>query len=198
MKVQQVSLGLCTVAQSFSHYLKLGKRAQSGDSILIGGGATATGVLAIQVAKLVYNLNVIATASPRNHEYLKELGADYVIDYNDADVVNKIKAIGKVKFALDTVSDARTYQKVYDATEGTSEVYLDNLLNLTADSIKTDPKREGTVKFGQTLAYLSLSRRRIFLVRRCTKLLSFLKSTMSGGTTSCLLSLTSLSTPSLE
>ncbi|RCK62893.1 hypothetical protein Cantr_09087 [Candida viswanathii] len=151
-----ITLGLCTVAQSFSHYLKLGKRAQPGDSILIWGGATATGVLAIQVAKLVYNLNVIATASPRNHEYLKELGADYVIDYNDADVVNKIKAIGKVKFALDTVSDAKTYQTVYDATEGTPEVYLDNLLNLTADSIKTDPKREGTVKFGQTLAYLSV------------------------------------------
>lgn len=151
-----ITLGLCTVAQSFSHYLKLDKFSNPGDSILIWGGATATGVLAIQVAKLVYKLNVIATASPKNHQYLKDLGADHVVDYNDPDVVNKIKAIGKVKFALDTISDKSTYQTVYDATEGSPEVYLDNLLSLNADSIKTNPSRDGTVKFGTTLAYLSV------------------------------------------
>ena len=151
-----ITLGLCTVAQSFSHYLKLGERSQPGDSILIWGGATATGVLAIQIAKLVYKLNVITTASPKNNEYLKELGADHVIDYNDSDVVKKIKAIGNVKFALDTISDVNTYQAVYDSTSGTPEVYLDNLLGLTADSIKTDPSRDGTVKFGLTLAYISV------------------------------------------
>ena len=64
-----VTLGLSTIGISFSHYLNIGKHKKEGDSILIWGGATATGILAIQVAKLVYNLNVITTASPKNHAF---------------------------------------------------------------------------------------------------------------------------------
>ncbi|EMG48633.1 hypothetical protein SBY92_003936 [Candida maltosa Xu316] len=151
-----ITLGLVTVAYSYSHSLKIASHIKPNDSILIWGGATATGVLAIQIAKLVYNLNVITTASPKNHEYLKSLGADQVLDYNDPEVVNKLKSLGPIKFGLDTVSSPETFQKVYDATEGTPEVYLDNLLSLSGESIKTDPKREGTVSFGTTLAYLAV------------------------------------------
>jgi threonine dehydrogenase-like Zn-dependent dehydrogenase len=48
--------------------------------LLIHGGSTGTGMLAIQFAKLS-GLTVIATASPANFEYLKWLGADAVFDY---------------------------------------------------------------------------------------------------------------------
>lgn len=113
-----INLGLVTVGLSFSHYLQIDNKKQPGDSILIWGGATATGVLAIQVAKLVYNLKVITTASPKNHTLLKQLGADYVFDYGDADVVSKIKSVGQIKFALDTIATPETFQKVYDSTEG--------------------------------------------------------------------------------
>ncbi|KAF6069714.1 Zinc-binding dehydrogenase family protein [Candida albicans] len=133
-----VTVGLVTVGISFAHSLNIAKNKEKGDSILIWGGATATGILAIQVAKLVYNLNVIVTASPKNHEYLKDLGADHTLDYNDADVVSKLQSLGHIKFGLDTIS--------------TPEVFLDSLLLLDGKSIKTDPARN--VHWGYTLGYL--------------------------------------------
>lgn len=149
-----VTLGLSTIGISFSHYLNIGKHKKEGDSILIWGGATATGILAIQVAKLVYNLNVITTASPKNHAFLKELGADHTLDYNDPNVIENLKALGPIKFGLDTIANTTTFQGLYDATAGTPEVYLDSLLGLDGKSIKTDPSRENSVHWGYTLAYL--------------------------------------------
>ncbi|KAF1335963.1 alcohol dehydrogenase, partial [Globisporangium splendens] len=54
--------------------LKAGQRA------LILGGSTATGIFAIQLAKAI-GAHAIATASSRNAEFVKSLGADQVIDY---------------------------------------------------------------------------------------------------------------------
>ncbi|KAG9296640.1 hypothetical protein G9A89_002911 [Geosiphon pyriformis] len=73
--------------------------------ILVWGGATSVGAYAIQLAKLS-GLTVIATASPRNHEYIRNLGADYLIDYNGHDVIGQINAITNynLKYVVDTVS----------------------------------------------------------------------------------------------
>lgn len=154
-----VTVGLVTVGISFAHSLNIAKNKEKGDSILIWGGATATGILAIQVAKLVYNLNVIVTASPKNHEYLKDLGADHTLDYNDADVVLKLQLLGHIKFGLDTISNKDTFQKLYDATAGTPEVFLDSLLLLDGKSIKTDPARN--VHWGYTLGYLVVQKEKV-------------------------------------
>lgn len=155
------TLGLVTIGDSFSYQLKIGERYSEGDYILIWGGATATGILAIQLAKLIYGLNVITTASSKNHEYLKSIGADYVLDYHDEEVVNKIKEIGRglIKFALDTVANPTTFQQVYDATsEVSGEVYLDSLLFLDASSINLDEKRDNSkVHYGKTFAYLAIT-----------------------------------------
>ncbi|KAH7309714.1 putative alcohol dehydrogenase [Stachybotrys elegans] len=48
--------------------------------VLIQGGSTGTGMLAIQLAKQS-GLTVVTTASPANFDYLKWLGADAVFDY---------------------------------------------------------------------------------------------------------------------
>ncbi|RLV95286.1 Uncharacterized protein JA1_001301 [Spathaspora sp. JA1] len=150
-----VGLGFVTVGLSFSHYLNIDyDQAKNKDKfILIWGGAGATGTLAVQVAKLIYGLQVITTASPKNHKYLKSLGADYVFDYNDANVVEKIKEVGnnKIIYALDTIAFPETFQKVYDATEGTPEVFLDSLLGVDGSAITTKPER--VVHYGYTLAY---------------------------------------------
>jgi NADPH:quinone reductase-like Zn-dependent oxidoreductase len=53
---------------------------QSGQTVLIHAGAGGVGSIAIQLAKWK-GATVIATASERNHEFLRELGADVVIDY---------------------------------------------------------------------------------------------------------------------
>ncbi|MGB5975573.1 MAG: zinc-binding alcohol dehydrogenase family protein, partial [Nodosilinea sp.] len=55
-----------------------------GQSVLIIGGAGGVGSIAIQLAKLA-GLVVIATASrPQSQAWVRELGADHVVDYSDA------------------------------------------------------------------------------------------------------------------
>lgn len=66
-------------------------RIKKGETILIHAGAGGVGSFAVQYAKHK-GLSVIATASSHNHEYLRELGADTVIDYNTQDFVEVVKA----------------------------------------------------------------------------------------------------------
>ncbi len=51
-----------------------------GQTVLIHGGAGGVGSIAIQLAK-TRGVHVIATSSARNLDFLRELGADEVIDY---------------------------------------------------------------------------------------------------------------------
>jgi NADPH:quinone reductase-like Zn-dependent oxidoreductase len=53
---------------------------QPGQTVLIHAGAGGVGTSAVQLAKW-RGARVIATASERNHEFLRSLGADVVIDY---------------------------------------------------------------------------------------------------------------------
>jgi NADPH:quinone reductase-like Zn-dependent oxidoreductase len=59
----------------------------------------------VQLAAIT-GLTVITTASPRNHDYLRSIGAAHVFDYNASDVADKINSITKnnLKYVLDTVS----------------------------------------------------------------------------------------------
>lgn len=176
-----VTLGLVTIGISFSYCLRPDERgSKDGENyILIWGGATASGMLAIQVAKLVYNLKVITTASKKNHEYLKSLGADYTFDYNDADVVEQIKKVGgaNLRFGLDTIAVPETFQKVYDATaEVSGDLYLDSLLLMDDSSITLDDKRDNSkIHYGKTMAYLVLQETKdlISLLQRPEGLLKY-------------------------
>ena len=55
-------------------------KVQSGERVLIHGGAGAVGVFAIQLARL-HGAEIIATASKRHLEFVKEIGAQRAIDY---------------------------------------------------------------------------------------------------------------------
>lgn len=57
---------------------------KAGEKVLIHAGAGGVGTYAIQLAKNA-GAYVITTASPRNHELVKKLGADEVIDYHTTD-----------------------------------------------------------------------------------------------------------------
>lgn len=56
---------------------------QAGQKVLVHGGAGGVGSFAIQLAHLA-GAYVIATSSAKNHDYLRSLGADEVIDYTSA------------------------------------------------------------------------------------------------------------------
>jgi NADPH:quinone reductase-like Zn-dependent oxidoreductase len=74
-------------------------KLQPGETILIQGGAGGVASFAIQIAKHI-GARVITTASAPNHDYLRKLGADEVIDYNKTDFT---KAVSNVDAVFDTV-----------------------------------------------------------------------------------------------
>ncbi|MGY9014485.1 MAG: zinc-binding dehydrogenase, partial [Rhodospirillales bacterium] len=75
-----VSLIGLTALVSIEDTLKL----HSGEKILIQGGAGGVASFAIQIAKHI-GAHVITTASASNHDYVRGLGADEVIDYSTQD-----------------------------------------------------------------------------------------------------------------
>ncbi len=58
---------------------------QENQTVLILGGSGGVGSLGIQLAK-ARGATVIGVASEKNHAFMKELGADFTIDYKDQDV----------------------------------------------------------------------------------------------------------------
>ncbi len=80
--MEAVSLALTglTATVSIEDTLKL----QSGETILVQGGAGGVAGFAIQLAKHL-GAHVITTASAANHDYMRQLGADQIIDYNAQD-----------------------------------------------------------------------------------------------------------------
>ncbi len=140
-----ITLSLITVGYSFQHnmHLDLDKKANKGKLILIWGGATATGIQAIQVAKNLYGLTVVTVASLKHHKWLKDHGADYTFDYHDSDVLDQMKKLLKdnLTLALDTVSSTTTYRYCYQLMSSTQPAILDNLLSLGNDTVKDLPDK---------------------------------------------------------
>ena len=73
---------ICTVEDT----LKL----KAGETILIQGGAGGVAAFAIQLSKHL-GARVITTASAANHDYLREIGADEIIDYNAVDFTKVVR-----------------------------------------------------------------------------------------------------------
>ena len=60
-------------------------------TVLIWGGSSSVGAAAVQLAR-ASGLTVFATASSRNHELVKSLGAAKVFDYSHSGVADEIAA----------------------------------------------------------------------------------------------------------
>ena len=76
LEAASVPIGALTAWQGLFERAKL----QAGERILIHGGSGAVGIFAIQLARRA-GAHVITTASPRNFDFLLQLGANEVIDY---------------------------------------------------------------------------------------------------------------------
>ena len=74
-------------------------RLVAGQTILIHGAAGGVGVFAVQLARWA-GAQVIATASQRNRDFLRELGADGIIDYTTTRFEEVVQGVA---FVFDTV-----------------------------------------------------------------------------------------------
>jgi NADPH:quinone reductase-like Zn-dependent oxidoreductase len=76
-------------------------KLEAGQRVLIHAGAGGVGSLAIQIAK-VLGLVVVTTTSTKNIDFVKDLGADEVIDYTTEDVAARARDLDGV---FDTLGD---------------------------------------------------------------------------------------------
>ena len=84
--------------------IRINPEKDKGKTILIIGGAGGVGSIAIQLAKKVAGLTVIATASrPESIDWCKEQGADFVVNHRN--LVDEVRKIGfnQVDFIVDFV-----------------------------------------------------------------------------------------------
>jgi len=93
--------------------IRIDAEKDKGKTILIIGGAGGVGSIAIQLAKKVAGLTVIATASrPESIEWCKQQGADFVVNHKN--LIEEVRNAGfqQVDFILDFV-DANQYWNVF-------------------------------------------------------------------------------------
>lgn len=62
------------------------KPTPANKALLVWGGSSSVGTAAVQLG-VAAGFDVVATASPRNFDLVKGLGARAVLDYSDAGVV---------------------------------------------------------------------------------------------------------------
>ena len=89
-----IALAGLTAVVSLEETLELGR----GETLLVHGGAGGVGSFAVALAKHL-GARVIATASAANHDYVRSLGADELIDYQARDFTEVVKDVDAV---LDT------------------------------------------------------------------------------------------------
>ncbi|KAL1596640.1 hypothetical protein SLS60_009288 [Paraconiothyrium brasiliense] len=91
--------------------------------VLIWGGSSSVGSCAIQLA-VASGAEVFATASSRNFDYVKKLGASTVFDYHDANVGDQIvdalegKTLAGVYHAVGADGAVQTCARIADRSKG--------------------------------------------------------------------------------
>lgn len=93
--------------------------------VLVYGGSTATGTIAIQLLKLS-GYDPIATCSPHNFDLVRSRGASAVFDYTLPDVAAAIKSHtgGRLKYVLDCISNQQSVSICYQAIQRVGGRYV--------------------------------------------------------------------------
>ncbi|KAK7992676.1 zinc-binding dehydrogenase [Apiospora saccharicola] len=155
-----VPLAFATAVQALFQRLQLpepSKPAKSPFPILINGGTSSVGKYAVQLAKMA-GLFVIATASKRNHELLKQLGADATVDYNDADWVDQVKKVSheNLEYAFDCISEKETTPVVAQCLSPTKGGHV--MCILPRKTTELPEELQNKVRIESTIAYTVFGR----------------------------------------
>ena len=116
-----MALRIATSAMALFHSLQLPsslleKPTEEHFDVLVYGGATSTGTMAIQLLKRC-GLRVITTCSPRNFDLVRSYGADTCFDYRSPTCGADIRAFtnNSLEYALDCITEESTMKICYQA-----------------------------------------------------------------------------------
>jgi len=123
-----VPIGALTAWQGLFDKAKL----QPGEHVLVHGGAGAVGIFAIQLARSG-GAHVATTVSAHNFEFVKNLGANQVIDYN---AVRFEKDVRDIDVVFDTVG-GDTFRRSWDVLKQGGR-----MVTIAADSENARDERE--------------------------------------------------------
>lgn len=101
-------------------YQVLKRHIQSNDNVLIHAAAGGVGHFAVQIAKIL-GARVTGTASAKNMDFVKSLGADAVIDYTQHPFENVAKDLD---FVLDTMSGETLERSIQTVRKGGTIISL--------------------------------------------------------------------------
>ncbi|KAM6490695.1 GroES (chaperonin 10)-like protein [Amanita muscaria] len=106
-----------------------GRNKSSGQAIVVLGGSGSVGQFVLQLAKLAGFSTIITTASLKHADYLKSLGATYVIDRYASSAavsaeVSKLAGGDGVNYVFDAISIPETQQLGYDLLSADGEIAL--------------------------------------------------------------------------
>lgn len=109
---------------------------QAGQRVLIHAAAGGVGHFAVQIAK-AHGAHVIGTASAANHAFLRDLGADEVIDYRTTDFA---EAVRDVDIALDPLGTETALRSIRTLRPGGIVI---SLLRVDRDLVLTTAQEAG-------------------------------------------------------
>ncbi|PCG89283.1 Polyketide synthase, enoylreductase [Penicillium occitanis (nom. inval.)] len=84
------------------------------ETILVWGGASSVGSVAIQLA-VASGLSVVTTASPRNHDFVRSCGAHTILDYKSPTVVEDIIGVlrtAKFVGVFDSIAEPESFEAI--------------------------------------------------------------------------------------
>ena len=135
-----VPLAGMTAYQALTEALEVG----SGDRVLVHAASGGVGQFAVQIAKSL-GATVIGTAGPANHELVRSLGADEVLDYNAGPISEQLDQVGgQVDAVLDLVGGdalADAPKQVKDTGRVASVIEADTVLGIGGTYVFVRPER---------------------------------------------------------
>jgi NADPH:quinone reductase len=141
---EAAALPLTTITawESLFDRMKIRRDPANTGSLLIVGGAGGVGSIAIQLARCLTGLTVIATASrPETQTWCREMGAHHVIDYRQP-LAAQVKAIvpGGVNYVLALTKAEDHFDEIIAAMAPQSALALIENLARPVDINKLKPK----------------------------------------------------------
>jgi NADPH2:quinone reductase len=107
-------LVVLTAFEGLLEQLEVPKGTSNPKSLLVVNGAGGVGSVVVQIAKKLCGLTVIATASrPDTIEYVKKLGADFVINHREP-LLKQIQELKLPRGLVDYVFNAHTTEDYFE------------------------------------------------------------------------------------